>query len=214
MECANSYHGMVSMPPREDLAGMSEPTTPDLEAVVDEPDGQFRDHLGPALSGLDDEDALAEFLVTQPTVFERLTDRMATFEAITEFANDDPEAVGQYLTVLWGGMGLIAENISAVGDAVTVGTTVNWEPTDSPIAFHATTDPEAGSISGGPSLADDSEITFEGQTDVLFRMLGDDEFDGQVAAAQSRLEIIGSLERAQEFDDMMAAVSEAMEALV
>lgn len=193
---------------------MSEPTTPDLAVVVDEPDEQFRDHLGPALSGLDDEDALAELLVTQPTVFERLTDRMATLETITEFANDDPETVDQYLTVMWGGMGLVAENISAVGDAVTVDTTVNWDATDSPVAFHAATDPETGSISGGPSLDDDPEITFEGQTEVLFRMLGDDEFNGQLAFVQNRFDIVGPLERSRAFNDMMEAVGDEMEALV
>jgi hypothetical protein len=193
---------------------MSEPTTPDLAVVVDEPDEQFRDHLGSALSGLDDEDALAELLVTQPTVFERLTERMATLETITEFANDDPETVDQYLTVMWGGMGLVAENISAVGDAVTVDTTVNWDATDSPVAFHAATDPETGSISGGPSLDDDPEITFEGQTEVLFRMLGDDEFNGQLAFVQNRFDIVGPLERSRAFNDMMEAVGEEMEALV
>ena len=193
---------------------MSGPTTPGLETVVDQPDEQFRENLGPALHGLDDEDALAELLVTQPTVFERLTSRMATFEGITGFATEEPETVEQYLRVLWGGMGLIAENISAVGDAVTVDTTVNWEATDSPIAFHATTEPETGSISGGPSLADDPEITFEGQTEVLFRMLGDDEFNGQLAFVQNRFDIIGPLERSREFNDMMESVGEAMEALV
>ncbi|WP_424017076.1 hypothetical protein ACOZ4N_14490 [Halorientalis pallida] len=192
---------------------MSDSTTPDLGAVVDQPDEQFRANLGPALAGLDDEDALAELLVTQPTVYERLTDRMATFEGITEFANDDPETVEQYLRVLWGGMGLIAENISAVGDAVTVDTTVNWEATDSPITFHATTDPERGSISGGPSLADDPEITFEGQTDVLFSMLGDDDFNGQLAFVQNRFDIVGPLERSRQFNEMMEAVGEEMEAL-
>ena len=193
---------------------MSGSTTPGLETVVDQPDEQFRENLGPALHGLDDEDALAELLVTQPTVFERLTSRMATFEGITVFATEEPETVEQYLRVLWGGMGLIAENISAVGDAVTVDTTVNWEATDSPIAFHATTEPETGSISGGPSLADDPEITFEGQTEVLFRMLGDDEFNGQLAFVQNRFDIIGPLERSREFNDMMESVGEAMEALV
>ncbi|AQL42760.1 hypothetical protein BV210_08575 [Halorientalis sp. IM1011] len=193
---------------------MSDATTPDLETVVDQPDEQFRANLGPALAGLDDEDALAELLVTRPTVFERLTDRMATFEGITEFATDEPETVEQYLRVLWGGMGLIAENISAVGDAVTVDTTVNWTATDSPIAFHATTDPETGSIAGGPTLAEDAEITFEGQTEVLFRMLGDDEFNGQLAFVQNRFDVIGPLERSREFNDMMESVGEAMEALV
>jgi hypothetical protein len=193
---------------------MSDSTTPDLDAVVDQPDEQFRANLGPALDGLDDEDALAELLVTQPTVYERLTDRMATFEGITEFATNDPETVEQYLRVLWGGMGLIAANISAVGDAVTVETTVNWEATDSPVAFHAATDPETGSISGGPTLADDPKITFEGQTEVLFRMLGDDEFNGQLAFVQNRFDIIGPLERSRQFNETMEAVGEAMEALV
>ncbi|WP_092660158.1 hypothetical protein [Halorientalis persicus] len=192
---------------------MTGSTTPDLETVVDQPDEQFRKNLGPALDGVDDEDDLGELLVTQPTAFERLTERMATFDEITAFANDDPETVEQYLTVLWDGMGLIAENISAVGDAVTVDTVVNWAATDSPIAFHADTDPETSSISGGPGLADDPEITFEGQTEVLFRMLGDDEFNGQLAFVQNRFDIIGPLERSREFNDMMEAVSEEMEAL-
>ncbi|WP_336001265.1 hypothetical protein [Halorientalis halophila] len=186
---------------------------PPLESVVEMPDEEFREHLGPAIAGVDSEDALGELLVTQPTVFERLTERMATLDDVAAFATEDTETVERYLWILWNGMGLVAENISAVGDAVTIDTVVNWEATDSPIEFHAVTDPDAGSISGGPSLHDDPEITFEGQTDVLFAMLGDDEFNGQLAFIQNRFDVIGPLERSREFDEMMEAVTGEMEAL-
>jgi hypothetical protein len=187
-------------------------TGTDLDSLLDEPDAAFRRELGDALAGLDDEDALAGVLVRSPETFEQLTDRMATLEDIAAFAETDPAAVDQYLTVLWNGVEIVTTNIGSIGAAVTMDTSVNWRATDSPVAFHATTDPSAGTIAGGPDPLDDPEITFEGHTDVLFSMLGDDEFNPPLAYVQNRYEVVGSLERAREFDRMMETVTADMAA--
>lgn len=187
-------------------------TDTDFDSLLDKPDAAFKRELGDALAGLDDDDALTGFLVRSPETFERLTDRMATLEDIVSFAETDPEAVDQYLAVLWNGIEVVTTNIGSIGAAVTMDTGVNWCTTDSPVEFHATTDSLAGTIAGGPGPLDDPEITFEGHTDVLFSMLGDDEFEPTLAYVQNRYEVVGSLERAREFDRMMETVTADMAA--
>lgn len=187
-------------------------TDPDLEALLDSSDETFREGLGDALDELDGEAALTEFLVRSPETYERLTQRMATLDDVADFAADDPDTVHQYLRVLWNSMEVVTTNIGAIGEAVTIDTTVNWTATDSPIEFHATTDSDEEIVSGGPGLLDDPEITFEGQTDVLFSMLGDDEFNAPLAYIQNRYEVVGSLERAREFDEVMDTVASDMSA--
>ena len=184
---------------------MSDPT---LRALVDEPDPAFKAGLEEALDGLDDPEALTSFLVRNPVVFERLTTRMATLDDVAAFAEDDGPAVAQYLRVLWTAVEVATGTLPPVSQAVTMDTSVQWVATDSPVTFHAESDPDpaSGGVSGGPGELPGAEITFEGPTGVLFAMLGDDEFDPVAAFMAEQYTVDGPLERAQAFAEMMDAV--------
>ncbi|HET7322953.1 MAG TPA: hypothetical protein VFJ06_01335 [Halococcus sp.] len=187
---------------------MSQANFDDLETVLEQPDDEFKANLPGALDG-----AAAnteQLLALHPDAFERLTERMSTLSDIATYANDEPDTIEEFITILWDGLSLITEMIPAVGEEVTEEFTVNWEATDSSVAFHMASDPEAGTIAGGPGLLDDPEIEFKGQTDVLFSMLNDESFNPTLAYVQNRYEIVGSLERARNFNAMMKTVNENM----
>jgi hypothetical protein len=190
---------------------MSQVNFDELETVLEQPDSEFKTNLPDALDGVAEN--LDEFLVQHPDDFELLSTRMSTLDDIAEYANDETATVRRFLTILWDGLGLITEMVPAVAEEVTEEYTVNWEPTDSPVSFHMTSDPDAGTISGGPGVLDDAELTFKGTTDVMFSMLADDEFNGPLAFIQNRYEIIGPLERARSFNTMMDTINENMDEL-
>jgi hypothetical protein len=190
---------------------MSQENFDALETVLEQPDSEFKTNLPDALDGVAEN--LDELLVHYPKDFEQLTTRMSTLDEIAEYANNETATVNRFLTILWDGLGLITEMVPAVAEEVTEEYTVNWESTDSPVSFHMTSDPDAGTISGGPGVLDDTELTFKGTTDVMFSMLADEEFNGPLAFIQNRYEIIGSLERARSFNTMMETINENIEEL-
>lgn len=190
---------------------MSQANFAELETVLEQPDDEFKENLPGALDGAA---ANIELLLARyPDTFERLTERMSTLSGIGAYATDEPETVEEFITVLWDGLSLVTEIVPAVGEEVTEEYAVNWETTDSPASFHMTADPETGTIAGGTGLLDEPGIEFTGTTDVLFSMLNDDEFNATLAYIQNRYEVVGSLERARSFNDMMDTVTENTESL-
>ena len=190
---------------------MSQVNFDELETVLEQSDSEFKTNLPDALDGVAEN--LDEFLVHHPEAFELLSTRMSTLDDIAEYANDETATVRRFLTILWDGLGLITEMVPAVAEEVTEEYTVNWEPTDSTVSFHMSSDPDAGTISGGPGVLNDAELTFKGTTDVMFSMPADDEFNGPLAFIQNRYEIIGPLERARSFNTMMETINENMDEL-
>jgi hypothetical protein len=188
---------------------MSQTNFAELETVLEQPDDEFKENLPSALDGTAAN--IEQFLALHPDAFEQLTERMSTLDGIATYANDAWETVEEFITVLWDGLALITEMVPAVSEAVTEAFAVNWESTDSPAAFHMTSDPEGGTVSGGPELLDNPGIAFKGTTDVMFSMLNDDEFDATLAFVQNRYEIVGSLERARNLSAMMDAINENTE---
>lgn len=207
-----SVQSSITRPPvagRETI--MSQANFDDLETVLEQPDNEFKENLPDALDG-----AAAnteQLLALHPDVFERLIERMSTLDGIATYANDESETIEEFITVLWNGLSLITEMVPAVSEQVTEEFAVNWESTDSPVSFHMTSDPETGTIAGGPGLLDDPGIAFKGTTDVMFSMLGDESFNATLAYVQNRYEVVGSLERARNFNTMMDTITEDMENL-
>ncbi len=207
-----SVQSSITRPP---VAGrktiMSQANFDDLETMLEQPDDEFKENLPDALDG-----AAAnteQLLALHPDAFERLIERMSTLDGIATYANDESETIEEFITVLWNGLGLVTEMVPAVGEKVTEAFAVNWEATDSSVAFHMTSDPESGTIAGGPGLLDDPGIEFKGTTDVMFSMLGDESFNATLAYVQNRYEVVGSLERARNFNAMMDTMTENMENL-
>jgi hypothetical protein len=190
---------------------MSQANFDDLEAVLEQSDNEFKANLPAALDGAAAN--VEQLLALHPDAFERLTERMSTLSGIADYASDEPETVDAFITTLWDGLSLVTEMVPAVGEAVTEDYAVNWETTDSPVAFHMRSDSETGTVAGGPGLLDDPGIEFEGPTDVLFSMLNDESFNPTLAYIQNRYEVVGSLERARNFNDMMDTMNENTENL-
>lgn len=190
---------------------MSQANFEELETVLDQPDDEFKANLPDALCGASAN--IEQLLALHPDAFEQLTKRMSTLDGTAAYANDEPETVKEFLTVLWDGLGLITEMVPAVGEEVTEEYAVNWETRDSPVSFHMTADPEAGTIAGGAGLLEEPGIEFNGTTDVMFSMLNDDGFNPTLAYIQNRYEVVGSLEHARNLNAMMDAVTENTERL-
>jgi hypothetical protein len=185
---------------------MSQANFDDLETVLEQPDEEFKANLPDALDGAAAN--IEHLLALHPDAFERLTERMSTLDNIGAYATNEPETVEEFITVLWDGLGLVTEMVPAVSEEVTEKYAVNWKCTDSPVSFHMTSDPEAGTVSGGPGLLDDPGIGFKGTTNMMFSMLNDESFNETLAYVQNRYEVVGSLERARSFSDMMDTVNE------
>lgn len=188
---------------------MSQAAFDDLEKVIESPDEAFKRELPAVLEGV--EDNIAELLTQNPDAFDGLSERMSTLDGIASYASEETETVDRFLVILWDGLALITETVPAVQETVTKSFTVNWESEDSPASFHMESKPDAGTISGGPGLLDDAELTFSGPTDVMFSMLNDDEFNGTLAFIQNKYEIVGPLQRARNLNTMMETVNESMD---
>ena len=190
---------------------MSQANFDDLETVLDQLDEEFKANLPEALDGAAEN--IEHLLALHPHAFEQLTERMSTLDDIGAYATDESETVEEFITVLWDGLGLVTEMVPVVSEEVTKEYAVNWETTDSPVSFHMTSNPETGTIAGGPGLLDDPEIEFKGTTDVMFSMLNDESFNSTLAYVQNRFEVVGSLECARSFNDMMDTITENTENL-
>ncbi|WP_435078045.1 hypothetical protein [Halococcus sp. AFM35] len=190
---------------------MSQTNFDDLEAVFEQPDGEFKANLPEALDGAAEN--IEHLLALHPDAFETLSTRMSTLDDIGTDATEEPGTVREFITVLWDGLSLVTEMVPAVSEEVTEEYAVNWKPTHSPVSFHMTADPETGTVAGGLGLLDDPGIGFERTTNVMFSMLNDDSFNATLAYVQNRYEVVGSLERARSFNDMMDTVTENTENL-
>lgn len=188
---------------------MNEPDFERLAEVLALDDAAFRERLPEVVDEV--EDHLPQLLLERPELYERLIGRVSTLDDLAAYAEEEPETVEGFLDVLWTGLGLISRAVPAVQEAVDESFAVNWEPRDADVTWHATTDAETGAIDGGPGLLDDADVTFRGSTDVLFSMLGDDAFDPALAYVQNRYEVLGSLEDARRFSELMEAAIERME---
>lgn len=179
-----------------------------LERVVEADDETFREELGAALEGMDDDDAIDELLANHPDAYEALSTRLATVSDPGEMAEDDPEAIERAIAVIYGGMSRLSKVSEGVQDAVTSDFAVNWEVEDYDLGWHMTTDADTGRIDGGPTLLDDPELRFIGSLDVMLSMIGDPDFNGPLAFIQNRFEIVGPVQKGRELDSMMEAVRE------
>jgi hypothetical protein len=178
----------------------------DLEAVVEQPDDQFKTTLPSVID--DVEENLETVLVEQPSTYEQLSTRMSTLDAIDEYAAQHTQTVETFIDVLWGGMELISRSAPEVQAQVDAKFTANWDPDDAPVGWHMTTDPDTGIVSGGAGLLEDPELTFSGPTEVLFRMLGDEEFNAATAFLRNTFEISGPLGTARSLGKTMETVVE------
>jgi len=178
----------------------------DLEAVVEQPDDQFKTTLPSVID--DVEENVATVLVEQPASYEALSTRMSTLEGVGEYAAGHTETIETFLDVLWTGMELISEHVPAVSERIDQEYTANWIPEDAPVAWHMASDPDAGTVTGGSGRLDDAEIVFTGSADVMFSMLGDDEFNPTMAFMQNRFDIEGPLMKARGLGSMMETVTE------
>jgi hypothetical protein len=183
----------------------------ELATVLEQEDEDLKAALPEALDGATE--ALPTLLQEHPDTFERLSIRLCTLDGIADYADEEPETVDRFLAVLWGGLGFISENVSEVQSEVTEAFSVAWDATDSDVAFHVTSDPDPGTVSGGPGLVEDPTLTFEGETDVLFSMLNDPEFDPVQAFMNDEFELDGPVNRAMTFAQMMEAVTTNVENL-
>jgi hypothetical protein len=189
---------------------MSDADFSTLADALEQSDEEFTAALPAALDDVADD--VAALLERDPELFESLTRRMSTLDGIADFASEDPETVEQFLSVMWTGMGIVAENVDAVRDAISGDYRVMWECEDSPITFHVETDADAGTISGGPGGLEDASVTFSGDTDTMFSMLNDPDFNAVQAFMQQEYSLDGPMGEAQQFGAMMETVSDSMEA--
>ncbi|MFB6164964.1 MAG: hypothetical protein ABEJ31_07380 [Haloarculaceae archaeon] len=180
-----------------------------LAQALDRDDARLRDALPEVLPAVEED--LMYLLVDEPDSYQRLIERVCALENLGEYAAAEPETVDRFLAILWNGVGTATNVVPEVGAAVTDSFRVNWEARDAEVAFHAVADADDGTIDGGPGLLDDADVTFRGSTDVLFRMLGDGEFDATLAYVQNRYEVLGSLEDARAFGQLMDEVTGRME---
>ena len=134
---------------------MSQANFDDLEAVFEQPDGEFKANLPEVLDGAAEN--IEHLLALHPDAFETLSTRMSTLDDIGTYATEEPGTVKEFITVLWDGLSLVTEMVPAVSEEVTEEYAVNWKPTHSPASFHMTADPETGTVAGWPGLLDDRE---------------------------------------------------------
>ena len=186
---------------------MSESQVGELETVLEQSDEELQESLPEVLPSVaDDPEAL---LTTNPEAFRELAERMATLEGIEAFAENEPEAVDAFLTLLWDGLELISRNIDQVGEDINQEFSICWHCTDTDVEFHMETDPEEGLITGGPGELD-AELDFEGESDVMFSMLGDPEFDGTQAFMQGQFQIDGPIPKAQQLAQVMESALDGL----
>lgn len=183
---------------------MSQTAFERLDTVLGQPDDELKEGLPDVLPAAEED--LEELLTSRPEVFARLNTRMGTLDDLAGYAEQERDTVESFLTITWGGMELITENVEGVSDGIDQEYSVEWVSTDSEIAFHMETDPDSGRITGGPGRFEDAELTFEGPTDVMFSMIGDDDFDGTRAFLQGEFQIEGPIPKAQTLEQTMDGV--------
>ena len=184
--------------------------TDEIHDALDGDDGDVLESLPGTLEGVDDVETL---LADHPDTYERLVTRVSKLENAEELVADHPETADRFLTILWSGLEVIARVSPAVQEEITDDFRVQWAADDSDAEWYAATDADAGSIEGGPGRIDDPDVTFTGDTDTLFSMLGDDEFDPQEALLEGAFEVDGDLPTAMEFGATMDAVQRNAEDL-
>lgn len=182
-----------------------------LEDTLEKDDEQLLAELPEALEGVEDD--LETLLVERPDTFEKLVQRVSELENADEFAREDPETVERYFTILWGCLELISEVAPSVREQIDTEFRVQWEPTDTDVRWYAQTDTEEGRIFGGPGEVDEPEVTFKGETNTLFSMMGDDDFNAQQAFMQGEYQIEGELPKAVQFGNTMETVQDNAEDL-
>lgn len=181
-----------------------------LEAALEQDDDeQFMDEFPEALEGIEDD--LETLLLEHPDTFQSLITRVATLDDPIELAEDEPETVERFFTIMWGSLELISEFVPSVQEEIDTDFRVQWVPEDSNVRWYAETDSEEGRISGGPGELETPDVTFKGETNTLFRMMGDDEFNSQQAFMQGEYEIEGQLPMAVQFGETMETVTENLE---
>lgn len=182
-----------------------------LEDALEKDDEQLLAELPEALEGVEDD--LETLLVEKPDTFQKLVQRVSELDNADEFATEDPETVERFFTIMWGSLELISEVAPSVKDQITTEFRVQWEPTDTDIRWFAQTDTEEGRIFGGPGEVEDPEVTFKGETNTLFSMLGDEDFNPQQAFMQGEYQIEGELPKAVQFGNTMETVQDNAEDL-
>lgn len=188
---------------------MPESTAVELETVLEGSDDELTADLPSVLPEAAENPE--DVLTSSPAAFRDLTERMATLEGVDEFAAEEPETVEAFLTLVWDGLGLISETIEDVQDAVAQEFSISWECTDVDVAWHMETDPDAGTIDGGPGELEGAELVFQGDADVLFSMLGDPDFDGTQAFMQGEFQIDGPIPKAQQLNQVMESAIDELD---
>jgi len=190
---------------------MTDQNFDELATVLEQDDDDLKTNLPEALDGIETD--LETLLLEHPDAFESLSRRMSTLEGIADYAAEEPETVDRFLTVLWGGMEVISRNVPEVQEEITDEFQVEWIATDSDVAFHMVSDPDSGTVSGGPSALDDASLTLEGGTGILLSMLNDPDFNPVQAFTQGAFELDGPVEEAMQFAQMMETVTTNVENL-
>ncbi|WP_136717975.1 hypothetical protein [Halorientalis salina] len=190
---------------------MTEANFDELATVLEQDDDDLKTDLPAALAGIEDD--IDTLLLEHPDSFEALSLRLSTLDGIADYAAAEPETVDRFLAVLWGGLGLISENVPEVQEQVTEAFSVTWTATDSEVTFHMTSEPDTGTVDGGPGLLDDPTLAFEGETDILFSMLNDPDFNPVTAFMDGSFELQGAVDDAMAYAQMMETVTTNVENL-
>lgn len=176
----------------------------EIEDALDGDDEAVLASLPGTLEGVDDD--VETLLAEHPDTYERLVTRVSTLENADELVAEHPETADRFLSILWGGLEIIARVSPAVQEEITDDFRVQWDADDSDAEWYAETDADAGSIAGGPGRIDDPDVTFTGDTNTLFSMLGDDDYDPQQAFMQGDFQLDGDMQVALQFGQTMDAV--------
>lgn len=187
------------------------PDTTAIEAALDGDDDHVLAELpGTLVAAAAD---VATLLAEHPDIYERLVARVSTMDSADALAARHPETAERFLTVLWGGLEVIADVSPAVREEIDADYRVQWDADDADLEWYAVTDADAGTIEGGPGRVDDPDVTFTGETRTLFRMLGDDDFDPQGAFMEGAFQLEGDVQAALGFGGTMDSVQRAAEEL-
>lgn len=105
------------------------------------------------------------------------------------FVSANPEAADRLQELLWTGLCKAVEEDALDGIAETATVTVAAD--DCALAGHLDIDGEAGTITGAPGRAEDSDVAVTGEADVLVGLLAGD-VDPKLGYMRGRFEIDGS----------------------
>jgi len=194
-----------------DTTPMTDVSYDELSRVLAQDDDELKADLPAALDGVESD--LSTLLEDHPDTYETLTERVSTLDGIAAYAAEEPETVDRFLETLWGCMALITETVPEVQEEITEEFSVTWVATDSAVTFHMESDPDPGTVSGGPGRLDDPTLVFEGETDILFSMLNDPDFEPVAAFMDGEFELEGPVNTAMSFAQMMESVTTNVENL-